>query len=168
MTFENAEASFQALKFKDNAHEFEKLDGAAAFKLKRSLAGREDWTYGGFGNNWLGMWHVLHKKFEPGSDLALKLLKTGDAFLLEHNEKHGRDKVWSDNLDGSGQNWLGLQLMLIRDELQERVGPGSWTAWLRARLNLKDGSCCSGDGKLQAAVHDAAQKVCMCFLGPGS
>lgn len=143
MTFENAEAAFQALKFKDNAHEFEKLDGAAAFKLKRSLAGREDWTYGGFGNNWLGMWHVLHKKFEPGSDLALKLLKTGDAFLLEHNEKHGRDKVWSDNLDGSGQNWLGLQLMLIRDELQERsvasvssarsdeVKPAFWTfCWM--------------------------------------
>ena len=33
------------------------------------VAGQEDWTYGGFGNNWLGMWHVLHKKFEPDSDL---------------------------------------------------------------------------------------------------
>ena len=71
------------------------------------------------------MWHVLHKKYEPGSHLvscpgaflchcsirsidptcsvsyqteswdgkASKLLETGDAFLLEHNERHGRDKA---------------------------------------------------------------------------
>ena len=33
-------------------------------------AGQEDWTYAGFGNNWLGMWHILEKKFAPGSDLV--------------------------------------------------------------------------------------------------
>jgi len=166
-TFENAEAAFQALKFKDSAHRFETLDGDAAFRLKRSLEGQEDWTYAGFGNNWLGMWHILEKKFAPGSDLASKLLETGDAFLLEHNERHGRDKIWSDNLDGSGQNWLGLQLMLIRDQLQKRTGKGSWTAWLSERLNLEDGSLHS-DTKWQQMVEEAAQRVCMRFLGPGS
>lgn len=80
---------------------------------------------------------------------ASKLLETRDAFLLEHNSKSGRDKacvhcmawhgilgkwtgddpveraanlrqIWSDNLDGSGKNWLGLQLMLLRDQLRGR------------------------------------------------
>lgn len=35
-------------------------------------------------------------------------------FLLEHNETT-RDDTWSDNYNGTGSNWLGLQLMIIRE-----------------------------------------------------
>ena len=127
-------------------------------------SGQEDWSYGGFGSNWLAMWHVLKAKFARGSLLApcltcyeivlavklapcelcslagkpvtksrypnnqsckiraltygalvwrtavhtwffvfpgsgmialqaRKLVETGDAFLLEHNERAGRDKA---------------------------------------------------------------------------
>ena len=51
----------------------------------------------------------------------------------------GRDKVWSDNSDGSGSNWLGLQLMLRRDELRGG-GEGGWTGFIRAAVDLQTGT----------------------------
>lgn len=36
--------------------------------------------------------------------------------------------VWSDNHDGSGKNWLGLQLMLLRDQIREEE---RWSSWLK-------------------------------------
>lgn len=118
-TFENAEAAFQALKFKDTILQstlwgcvwinfyllcfFQSLPrkgqcssvwnigwrccfqieakfgrhwtaDLAPFVFKPGgssyAAGQEDWTYAGFGNNWLGMWHILEKKFAPDSDLV--------------------------------------------------------------------------------------------------
>ena len=47
----------------------------------------------------------------PGAGFAHSQLL--DAFLLEHNERKGRDDTWSDDADGEGQNWLGLLLMLL-------------------------------------------------------
>ena len=49
--------------------------------------------------------------------MAVALLGTDDSFLLNHSAHPGRDEVWSDNCDGEGTNWLGLQLMLTRGEL---------------------------------------------------
>ena len=71
------------------------------------------------------MLSVLRAKFGLGSRMARGLLATEDAFLLEHNDVCGRDATWSDNQDGSGQNWLGLQLMLVRDELREEERRGA-------------------------------------------
>ena len=42
------------------------------------------------------------------------------SLTLERIYRCTAPQIWSDNLDGSGQNWLGLQLMLIRDQLQKR------------------------------------------------
>mmetsp|Transcript_133348 Transcript_133348/g.371752 ORF Transcript_133348/g.371752 Transcript_133348/m.371752 type:complete len:331 (-) Transcript_133348:94-1086(-) len=133
-SFSNAEAAFQALKFRDHAHEFEELSGSQAFRKKRQLSGKEDWTYSGFGSNWLAMLAVLRVKFRQGTPMANALVQTRGAFLLEHNEAAGRDKIWSDNQDGTGWNWLGFQLMLVRDELQgsgSRHGlPGAILGWI--------------------------------------
>lgn len=158
------------------------------------------------------------------SDHCLFLLLPFSLPKLERIYRCTAPQIWSDNLDGSGQNWLGLQLMLIRDQLQKRTvaslvwkwilrdetcelqsrwvmfrtvhispncsrnrhrecgvlcvsesiaceisgtGKGSWTAWLSERLNLEDGSLHS-DTKWQQMVEEAAQRVCMRFLGPGS
>ena len=30
--------------------------------------------------------------------------------------------MWSNNHDGRGRNWLGLQLMLLRDQLSHQMG----------------------------------------------
>jgi len=134
--FRNAEAAFQALKFWDDAKAFEKLTGDEAFVLKRQKAGFEDRTYGGNGDNWNGMMTVIEAKFMPQSAMAEALKKTGDAFLLEHNSVRGRDSVWSDNSDGEGANWLGMQLMIVRDRL---TGHSQWTEWLRSIANLATG-----------------------------
>lgn len=138
--FSNAEAAFQALKFWPIAYEFEPLNGSQAFQKKKALEGQEDFSYGGHGSNWSAMISVLRVKFKPGSVLASWLLMTGNAFLLEHNNKVGRDKIWSDNSDGSGSNWLGLLLMLLRDELRTPRQKGfNWTYWIQTHVNLETG-----------------------------
>ena len=76
------------------------------------------------------MWAVLEAKFCRGSEMATALLRTRDAFLLEHNSIQGRDNVWSDNADGEGTNWLGMQLMLLRDNL---LGKQIWTSWIETQ-----------------------------------
>ena len=137
VAFSNSEAAFQALKFWRNAGDFENLTGKEAFKLKRSLKGQEDFTYAGDGSNWAGMMAVLEAKFKPGSPMAQALKMTGDSFLLEHNSVHGRDIIWSNNNDGTGTNWLGLQLMLLRDRL---TGATAWTKWIEAQIDLQTGA----------------------------
>jgi len=157
--FPNAESAFQALKFWDRADEFTGLSGDESFRKKSSLRGTEDRSYGGFGSNWAGMWHVLKGKFSPGSDMAKRLLMTGDMYLLEHNSKRDRDKLWSDNQDGEGQNWLGLQLMLLRDEL--RGGSSTWSTRIQNYgIDLSVGpSWKKGNDQWQAIVMQAATAV---------
>lgn len=135
-SFGNAEAAFQALKFWPVAHVFELLSGDHAFQEKRRMAGSEDRSYAGHGSNWEGMMVVLRAKFKLKAMERL-LVKTGDAYLLEHNSVQGRDDIWSDNCDGNGMNWLGLQLMLIRDEIQKKQ---SWTPYISQCLNVETGA----------------------------
>jgi len=152
--FKNGEAAFQALKFWPQRHKFTNLSGDAAFKQKQALAGQEDRSYSGHGNNWSGMLHVVTQKFSHSPVMQAALLATGDAFLVEHNSVHGRDTIWSDNWDGSGTNWLGIQLMMVRDTLAQNSGPTSWTTWLSGQLDLKTGKPLS-DRALRKAVYEA-------------
>lgn len=132
-SFENAEAAFQSLKFWDKADKFANLNGDQAFQLKKSLAGQEDFTYARYGSNWAGMFACLWAKFAQNAELSEALKKTGDAYLLEHNSVAGRDKCWSDNFVGDGTNWLGLQLMLLRDQLQ---GEEAWMQYITKDLQI--------------------------------
>ena len=61
ITFKNAEAAFQSLKFPNQAKEFSNLTGNEAFRLKGKLSrkGGIDYSYSGYDNNWLGMKAVL-------------------------------------------------------------------------------------------------------------
>ena len=85
---------------------------------------------------------VLISKFGICTRLQKELFATGDAFLLEHNIAPGRDDIWSDNHDGTGQNRLGLLLMHVRGEMQRREGikTGRLTAWLNRVLDPRTGS----------------------------
>jgi hypothetical protein len=158
--FSNAEAAFQSLKFwATHALAFGPLSGGQAFKLKKELTGNEDWEYGGFGGNWQGMYECLKAKFLTAGmrPLAEALAATGDAYLLEHNTSVGRDLIWSDNHLGEGTNWLGLQCMLIRDQLNKKSGPGSWTyfATHACGIDVTTGKK-RGDGSVwQNTVRDA-------------
>lgn len=59
---------------------------------------------------------LLHLKFQPGSELACKLLATGDAELIEGN-------WWGDTFwgvcRGVGENNLGLLLTVVRSYLRK-------------------------------------------------
>ena len=151
--FGNAEAAYQALKFWPRAAEFRNLSGSEAFEKKRGLEaeGQADWTYGGFGSNMAGMFQVLRVKFAPGTAMHAHLQQTGDAYLLEHNSKCGRDRFWSDNKDGDGLNWLGLQLMLLREEPRQTK---PWTTWIQKHVDVETGDV---DEVWQSTVRAAAK-----------
>lgn len=153
-SFNNAESAFQALKFWNNRHQFNTVTGSQAYNIKRTLVGREDYTYSGFGSNWNAMWAVLEAKFlDPV--FRQRLLNTGDAYLLEHNEQTGRDNIWSDNHDGTGTNWLGLQLMLLRDQLGSR---DDWTSWISRQIDLMTGKPL-GSSQWQTATSSATASI---------
>lgn len=73
------------------------------------------------------MQSILRKKFGSHSDLALKLLKTGEKVLIETNYWH--DNFWGDCVCGrhntrEGENHLGKLLMEQRELIREAVNDG--------------------------------------------
>ena len=103
------------------------------------------------------MWHVLRAKFTD-SQCAEALLATGNAFLLEHNSRSGRDMIWSDNEDGQGQNWLGLQLMLLRDEKRNHPADSPWD-FLQRAVDPETGEPGQQFGQWKSLVSAAARAV---------
>lgn len=67
------------------------------------------WNHASVGHMLAG----LIGKFTQHNDLQRMLLKTGDAYLIEHR----RDPIWGDNKDGTGNNFLGKLLMVVRDQV---------------------------------------------------
>mmetsp|Transcript_41380 Transcript_41380/g.74920 ORF Transcript_41380/g.74920 Transcript_41380/m.74920 type:complete len:560 (-) Transcript_41380:74-1753(-) len=155
--FRTSEAAYQATKFWHvNVEDFETASAEEAQKLKKDRFGNEDWSYGGTGSNWHAMLAVLRGKFDRGSRYAEALVKTEDAFLLNHYSDVGKDKVWSDNAIGDGANWLGMQLMLVRDEL---MGTRTWTDFVnKAACRLPSGKPRGGE-EWQEAVLNASEAV---------
>ena len=109
---------FQAQKFTD-MHYQEKIRKekspmvAARLGRDRKQKLRKDWE--SVKNN--VMKKALTAKFTQHKDLKILLLSTGDAKLIEHTEN---DAYWGDGGDGHGKNWLGLLLMQIRFDLQNK------------------------------------------------
>ncbi len=67
---------------------------------------------------------LLRQKFLD-TDLKNKLLATGDALLVEGNN-HG-DTFWG-QVNGKGENMLGVLLMVVRGETRKRSE--HWTRWI--------------------------------------
>lgn len=69
------------------------------------------------------MLDILRSKFAPGTELAAKLVATGNAELVEGN--HWHDCTWGvcncSKCGGKGKNLLGKTLMKIREELEENT-----------------------------------------------
>lgn len=84
---------------------------AAAKKLGRKAPLRPDWEDVKISV----MYDLLKKKFASGTELAQKLLDTGEAELVEGN--WWGDKFWG-QVDGDGENWLGRLLMMVRGSLR--------------------------------------------------
>lgn len=138
-SFLTAEAAFQATKWWNNAADRAQFEGAKtgsdAFHIKNGLSNPDN-SYAGLGRDG-AMKEVLTQKFaDPSFQQALLL--TGEAYLLEHNEKQGRDNYWSDDHDGSGANMLGKTLMEVREACGGAAAPsGNYTvADFTARVEI--------------------------------
>lgn len=172
--FRNAEAAFHSLKFwqKRRAIVFENLTGAQAVTMSEQLAGYEDPKLAGLATPFRAMLHVLRAKFRRDSELAALLSKTDSDFLLHHVSSKGADPVWSDDFDGTGANWLGMQLMLIRDELAIRLAGSSpsralhaasrqWTPFIERCIDIQTGAPASSQGARlwRDAIENAASAI---------
>jgi len=157
--FTNAEAAFVACKFWHVAEDFSKLTGDEAVQRNMQLTGKEDYSYAGFGSAWNAMYAVLEAKFRQGSVYARALEATGDSLLLEHEGQRGSaDDVWTDQCEVDCVNWLGIQLMLIRDRL---TGDRSWTKYLESVIDTGIGRPYddSMNGPWQEAVRTAKRAL---------
>jgi len=125
-----------------------------AMQLWHDEDGSETEVTGKLANEWEAMLVILRSKFNDGSPLAEALLQTGDTFLLHHNLVVGDDLVWADNGDGQGLNWLGIQLMLVRDELS---GLYRWTKYIKSLIDINCGEAWSTfqADKWKAVVREA-------------
>ena len=116
ITYQNAEAAFQAQKTTDRSlqEKFSNLDARAAKRFGRRIQLRPDW------NDYRldAMKLVVKNKFFQNPDLKEQLLSTGDAVLVEGNDWN--DRFWGvDIYTMEGQNHLGNILMDIRNEFAE-------------------------------------------------
>jgi ribA/ribD-fused uncharacterized protein len=112
LQFECSEAVYAAAKCaraEDRAR-FVGLNGYQSKRLGRKVEIRADWNDVRVDV----MRKVLRMKFAHGTELAERLLGTGDAELVEGN--WWKDRFWG-VCEGTGENWLGRLLMERRAEL---------------------------------------------------
>ena len=114
ITYLNNEAAFQAQKTLVNKERlsFAMLNPSQAKKRGRAVSLRPDWEDVKLDI----MYNICKAKFTQNETLKTKLLKTGDATLIEGNT--WGDKIWG-QVNGVGENNLGKILMRIREELKD-------------------------------------------------
>ena len=111
--YRNSESIYQSYKTLDNVpFDFTKTTGSQAKKISKKLNVRPDWNKIKFDL----MYEICQEKFNQNTDIAQKLMNTGDTILIEGN--YWGDTYWG-KCNGVGQNNLGKILMKIREELFE-------------------------------------------------
>lgn len=114
-TYGSAEAAYQAQKVANpyDADDFTRYNPGKAKRMARKLELRDDWQ----DVRLAVMSDVVWAKFFQNTELAERLLATGDAALIEVNDWH--DNFWGvDSATGNGQNNLGKILMETRAALK--------------------------------------------------
>lgn len=116
LTYQNNEAAFQAQKCADpkEREAFTRMNPSEAKRAGRRVQLRKDWE----DIKISVMADIVMAKFRQNSQLAEKLLATGDAFLEEGND--WGDRIWG-TVNGQGANCLGIILMNTRENLQQKV-----------------------------------------------
>lgn len=109
LTYRNNEAAFQAQKTVNEKERilFTEMSATQARSTGRRITLRKDWESVKMGV----MRELVEAKFRQNSDLAEKLLATGNAYLEEGNT--WGDRTWG-TVNGQGANNLGRILMEIR------------------------------------------------------
>lgn len=111
--YPSVEHAYQAFKTFDPAQRAEianALTPGQAKRLGQKVTLRKGWDE----EKLMVMKQLLAEKFDVGSELAQRLLATGDAELVEGNT--WGDKFWG-VYNGQGYNHLGVLLMARRTEL---------------------------------------------------
>ncbi len=113
LLYKNNETAFQSAKVlnREQRKAFCNLDPSTAKKKGRSVPLREDWEE----IKDVVMKIIVFDKFYRNLDLRAKLLRTGNAELIEGN--WWGDTYWG-VCNGEGLNMLGKILMEVRDELR--------------------------------------------------
>lgn len=116
LTYQNNEAAFQAQKCADpkEREAFTKMNPSEAKRAGRRVQLRKDWE----NIKTSIMADIVMAKFRQNSELAEKLLATGDACLEEGND--WGDRIWG-TVNGQGANCLGRILMNTRENLKQKV-----------------------------------------------
>lgn len=119
ITYPSTEAAFQAQKTLDNdeKQKFTTMEPLDAKRAGKTVKLRPDWEH-----IKLNIMHDICKIKFSEPELMKKLLDTGDATLVEGN--NWNDTYWgvNNNGDGYGENYLGIILMQVRDELKRENG----------------------------------------------
>lgn len=110
VTYQNAEAAYQAQKSPGAEALFVNITANEAKKLGRKVPMRSDWDDVKYGI----MLELVREKFTQNAYLQNKLRETGNAELIEGN--WWNDTYWG-VCRGKGQNHLGKILMQVRAEL---------------------------------------------------
>lgn len=121
ITVTTSEHLFQAAKFLDGNPNYAKSILQAATPGKTAQMGRNR-NVPGFAVGWdqksfYVMLNIVREKAKVCPEFKEELLSTGDKFLIE-NTTPSNDRIWGCGKDGWGKNWLGLVLMIVRDELK--------------------------------------------------
>lgn len=113
LTYQNNEAAFQAQKCANpkEREAFTKMNPSEAKRTGRRVQLRKDWEKIKISV----MTDIVKAKFEQNSNLAEKLLATGDACLEEGND--WGDRIWG-TVNGQGANCLGNILMNTREQMK--------------------------------------------------
>lgn len=116
LTYQNNEAAFQAQKCADpkECEVFTRMNPSEAKRAGRRVQLRKDWE----DIKISVMADIVMAKFRQNSELAEKLLATGDSYLEEGND--WGDRIWG-TVNGQGANCLGRILMNTRENLQQKV-----------------------------------------------
>lgn len=118
VTYRNSEAAFQAQKITDvytQVRDFSDATASEAKKLGRRCNLRPDWD----DIRVREMRAIVLEKFIQNPSLERRLLKTGNATLIEGN--WWNDKFWG-VCKGEGCNMLGIILMEVRDYIRKLRG----------------------------------------------
>lgn len=111
--YRNAEAAFQSAKLADKKErlQFQKLTGAQAKALGKTVKLRDDWD----DIKLSVMYDVVDAKFANNESLRTSLIWTGTQEIVEGN--NWGDTYWG-VCRGKGENHLGKILMAIRKDIE--------------------------------------------------
>lgn len=112
--WQTVEHYFQAMKSHDTVYQARVQQCPTprdAFRMGRQVTLRKDWEMIKLNV----MEQALTAKFTQHKNLQRQLLETGQSVIVEHTE---RDSFWGDGGDGEGENWLGLLLMKVREQIR--------------------------------------------------